>query len=201
MLLMNGKKMSKSDGNTISPEELFSGQSPHVSKGYSPMVVRFFMLQSHYSSTMDLTDEALQAAEKGFKRIQEGEKILASLETTGAGNSEDGDILKNLEAMVLDMDDDFNTPKAISRLFELVTKINSYKQGSLDVNMISKDTLAKLKSTMPEFIDQVLGLKVEGGENTNDVSDGPTSDKIRDSLNALEIVVKDGKDGSNWSFK
>lgn len=219
MLLMNGKKMSKSDGNTISPEELFSGQSPHVSKGYSPMVVRFFMLQSHYSSTMDLTDEALQAAEKGFKRIQEGEKILASLETTGAGNSEDGDILKNLEAMVLDMDDDFNTPKAISRLFELVTKINSYKQGSLDVNMISKDTLAKLKSTMPEFIDQVLGLKVEGGENTNDVSDGlmelilelrqsarknkdwATSDKIRDSLNALEIVVKDGKDGSNWSFK
>jgi len=199
---MNGKKMSKSDGNTISPEELFSGQSPHVSKGYSPMVVRFFMLQSHYSSTMDLTDEALQAAEKGFKRIQEGEKILASLETTGAGNSEDGDILKNLEAMVLDMDDDFNTPKAISRLFELVTKINSYKQGSLDVNMISKDTLAKLKSTMPEFIDQVLGLKVEGGENTNDVSDGlmelilelrqsarknkdwATSDKIRDSLNA-----------------
>jgi len=219
MLLMNGKKMSKSDGNTISPEELFTGESPHVTKGYSPMVVRFFMLQSHYSSTMDLTNEALQAAEKGFKRISEGQKILMSLETNGTGNSEDADILKNLDALLEDMDDDFNTPKAISRLFELVTKINSYKQGTLDVNNASKETLATLKKVMPEFINQVLGLTTDAVEGGNDVSDGlmqlilelrgsarenkdwGTSDKIRDSLNALDIVVKDGKDGSNWSFK
>jgi len=189
MLLMNGKKMSKSDGNTISPEELFTGDSPHVSKGYSPMVVRFFMLQSHYSSTMDLTDEALQAAEKGYKRIQEGEKILSTLETNGTGNSEDAAILKNLDAMLEDMDDDFNTPKAISRLFELVTKINSYKQGTININLLSKEALDRLKNELPIFVEQVLGLK------------STTSDKIRDSLNALEIVVKDGKDGSNWSFK
>ena len=88
MLLMNGKKMSKSDGNTISPEELFSGDSPHVSKGYSPEVVRFFMLQTHYGGTMDITDSALQAAEKGYKRLMEGLQRLEGIDS----NVETGDM-------------------------------------------------------------------------------------------------------------
>jgi len=219
MLLMNGKKMSKSDGNTISPRELFSGDSPHVTKGYSPMVVKFFMLQSHYSSTLDLTDDGLQAAEKGFKRIMEAKKILASLHSEGKSDTEDADIKASLDAFVADMDDDFNTPKAISRLFDLVTKINSYNQGQLDIDNLSASMLENLKISFDKFLTEVLALEEDGAENKNSAMDGMmalilelrasarenkdwgTSDKIRDSLNELDIVVKDGKDGSSWSIK
>lgn len=219
MLLMNGKKMSKSDGNTITPDELFTGNSPHVSKGYHPMVIRFFMLQSHYSSTMDLTDDAILAAEKGYKRLMEAAKHLMALETTGKSNTEDQSIIQNLDAFLEDMDDDFNTPKAISRLFELVTKINSYQQAALDVNAVSIEVLGRLKKEYIEFLEEVLGLPVENTGAGNNVTEGlmqlilelrqnarenkdwGTSDKIRDGLNELDIVIKDGKEGSNWSFK
>jgi cysteinyl-tRNA synthetase len=219
MLLMNGKKMSKSDGNTISPYELFSGDSPHVTKGYTPMVVKFFMLQSHYSSTLDLTDDGLQAAEKGYKRMMEAKKILSSLTTKGTASSENESIKASLDAFVSDMDDDFNTPKAISRLFDLVTKINSYDQGQIDINNLSIEMLNELKESFNKFLDQVLGLEDQGGNNNSSAMDGMmdlildlralarenkdwgTSDKIRDSLNELDIVVKDGKDGSSWTIK
>jgi len=219
MLLMNGKKMSKSDGNTISPEELFSGDSPHVTKGYSPMIVKFFMLQSHYSSTLDLTDDALQAAEKGYKRLMEGNKVLQGLETTEESNEEDSSIRQNLDLFLEDMDDDFNTPKGISRLFELVTMVNSYKEGHKNVNAISKEVLAELKTRFESYLTEVLGLELvgdsnEGGgmdglmqliielrQNARETKDWGTADKIRDTLNALKIDLKDGKDGTNWSYK
>jgi cysteinyl-tRNA synthetase len=108
MLLMNGRKMSKSDGNTLSPAELFSGESPHISKGYSPMVVRFFMLQSHYRSTLDITDEALQAAEKGYKRLLEGYRTLQQLastqsDTSSALDQELRDGIEQVMQLVLEM--------------------------------------------------------------------------------------------------
>jgi len=218
MLLMNGKKMSKSDGNTISPEELFSGDSPHVTKGYSPMVIKFFMLQSHYSSTLDLTNDALLAAEKGYRRLMESVKTLGNLSTDSDITELDGEILASMEEFENHMCDDFNTPRAIASLFELVSKINSLKEGHLDINKMSKLTLDKLKVQFNKYISDVLGLNndttsSDGNEALDGVmelvlelrqdaranKDWGTADKIRDGLAKNNIVVKDGKDGSSWS--
>lgn len=224
MLLMNGRKMSKSDGNTISPYQLFSGDSTHVSKGYSPMTVKFFMLQSHYRSTLDLTDDALLAAEKGYKRLMEANRTLQSL--TGASASNETDLDKELLEMIQrvhnEMSDDFNTPKALAVLFELVTKINSLKAGHLAMGDLSAKVLEKMKATFNDFIFQVMALKDEmsadSGSHEVDVMDGimqlvidmrqqarankdwGTADKIRDTLQELNLVIKDGKDGTSWTI-
>ena len=220
MLLMNGRKMSKSDGNTISPEELFSGESPHVTKGYSPMAVKFFFLQSHYSSTNDLTDGALQAAEKGYQRLMQAYKTLEKLSTTGAGNSLDEEINDIVSSAYADMDDDFNTPRALSRMFELVPKINSFKEGHLDVNQLSQTALDNLKKAFHDFLFEIFGLLDEqssGGGNSaaldglmeliidlrqgaRESKDWGTADKIRDKLKELNIQVKDGKDETGWTI-
>lgn len=221
MLLMNGKKMSKSDGNTISPTELFSGNSPHVSKGYSPMVLRFFMLQSHYRSTNDLTDEALQAAEKGFRRLMEASKTLDKLQSPVKENAPEDIKLKALiDGAFEDMNDDFNTPRVIARLFELVPVINSLKDNKMDAGQVSQATLDSLKSFFKTIIYDILGLMdeneqsnqsgpVEGlmaliiqlRQQARENKDWGTSDTIRDALNALDIQIKDGKEGTEWSFK
>ena len=220
MLLMNGKKMSKSDGNTITPDELFTGDSPHVSQGYSPMVVRFFMLQSHYRSTMDITDAALLAAEKGYKRLMEAAKKLKGLASKGkdASNPINDEIIKSMDAAYEDMNDDFNIPKALSRLFEIVPKINSAADGKIDVNTIAADTLDRLKQFFNEFIHDIFGLKAEEEAGAGPIDglmqliidlrqearankDWGTSDKIRDDLSAVGIQIKDGKDGSSWSYQ
>jgi cysteinyl-tRNA synthetase len=225
MLLLNGKKMSKSEGNSIMPGELFTGNSPHISKGYSPMVVRFFMLQTHYRSTLDLTDEALQAAEKGYRRLMEGNKALQQLAThgqqppTGSPPSELDKELNDLVDLAFeDMGDDFNTPKALASLFELVTKVNSLKGGQLSLNDVAPATLERLKTTFNDFIYAIFGLRDENFDSSgNGVVDGlmqlildmrqdartnknwAASDKIRDALKELDIVVKDGKEGATWS--
>ncbi|MBL0027144.1 MAG: cysteine--tRNA ligase [Saprospiraceae bacterium] len=219
MLLMNGKKMSKSDGNTISPSELFTGDSEHVTKGYSPMVVRFFMLQSHYRSPNDLTDDALQAAEKGFKRLFEAYKSLEQLDSPEVkGAPLDLSIEQTIEGAFLNMDDDFNTPKTIARLFELVTIINSLKDGQLKINEISKDGIAKIKTAMKAIIFNIFGLKDESESSAGTMDglmnlvielrqlarvnkDWTTSDKIRDALGEINIQIKDGKEGTSWSYK
>jgi len=219
MLLMNGKKMSKSDGNTIEPDQLFSGDSPHISKGYSPMVIKFFMLQSHYSSTNDLTDDGLLAAEKGYKKIMEAKRNLANLETNGTKKSDDESIHNLLDLFIADMNDDFNTPKAISRLFELTNKINAYKDGHQDINNLSMETLQLLKDRLDVYLTDILGLNAETDNQSDSKMDGlmeliielrqlsreeknwGTSDKIRDGLASLDIVLKDGKDGTSWTIK
>ena len=220
MLLMNGKKMSKSDGNTISPEELFTGDSPHVTKGYSPMAVKFFFLQSHYSSPNDLTDGALLAAEKGYQRLMQAKKTLDKLSTTGAGKSLDAEINEIIDTAFSDMDDDFNTPKALAKMFELVTKINSLKEGHLDINQLSQESLDRLKKAFHDFLFEIFGLEDEqaaSGANTKALDglmeliielrqgaregkDWGTADKIRDKLKELNIQVKDGKDETGWTI-
>lgn len=222
MLLMNGRKMSKSDGNTISPGELFTGDSPHVSKGYNPMVVRFFMLQTHYKSTLDLTDEALQAAEKGYRRLIEASKSLANLESpAGATAGKTDQEIKDLMLLTTaEMNDDFNTPKAMGRLFELASKINSLKDGHLPLNEVAADTLSELKELYNAFVFDIFGLKDEtagSGSEDNSLVDGlmdfiiemradarqnkdwPTSDKIRDKMKELKVQLKDGKEGTSWT--
>ena len=219
MLLMNGKKMSKSDGNTISPYELFSGESPHVSKGYSPMAVRFFMLQSHYRSTLDLTDQAMQAAEKGYKRLMEAVKNLKELQHNHKENKGDYDdeILKVIDTVIADMNDDFNTPKALASIFELVNYINKFKNGQLDLNKLSTAAFDKMKNAFLTFVYDVFGFRDESSGKDdkafagmvelliairNDArakKDWATSDLIRDKLKELGIQLKDGKDGTTWS--
>jgi len=218
MLLMNGKKMSKSDGNTITPEQLFTGDSPHITKAYSPMVIKFFMLQSHYSSTNDLTNEGLLAAEKGYKRIVEAQKILKGLTTKGTSDTLDKDINAALDQFMTDMCDDFNTPRAMASIFELVKAINSFKEGHLDIHKVSQATLQRLQETLPAYLSEILGLETEatGGGDAGAIDavmqmvlelrqdaraekNWAVADKIRDGLAEAKIVVKDGKDGSTWS--
>ena len=220
MLLMNGRKMSKSDGNSITPQELFTGDSPHISKAYSPMVLRFFMLQSHYRSTLDLTDDALLAAEKGYRRLMEANKVVQTIQHpgNGAANELDQSINQLIDQTHEDMLDDFNTPKALSRLFELVPKINGLQGGQLSFADLSETTLQRLQKTFKVFIYELFGLLDESADGGgNGILDGlmeliidirqharankdwTTSDKIRDTLQELSIQLKDGKDGTSWT--
>ncbi|MBP6397181.1 MAG: cysteine--tRNA ligase [Saprospiraceae bacterium] len=219
MLLLNGKKMSKSDGNTISPTELFTGDSSHITKAYSPMAVKFFMLQCHYRSTLDLTDDALQAAEKGYRRLMDALKKLKKLESTSTSGSLDTEINALLDGVYADLNDDFSTPKALGTIFELVTKINILSESGTE-GQLSTAVLTRLKQVINTIITDVFGLldETEGDSQGTAVNglmelildlrqaarvnkDWPTSDKIRDGLASIKIQVKDGKEGSSWSFQ
>ncbi|MBL7828281.1 MAG: cysteine--tRNA ligase [Saprospiraceae bacterium] len=223
MLLLNNKKMSKSDGNTISPSELFSGDSPHTSKAYSPMVVRFFMLMAHYRSTLDITDEALLAAEKGYKKLMETNELLQNLPVNpanfdGSENEHDRAILSMIDDAYQGMDDDFNTAMVIASLNEMGSYVHKLANQQLPADAIAPWVLDKMKATFNTFIFEILGLQndadaagnnqvVEGLMNlvldmrsqARTQKDWATSDKIRDALAAIGIQVKDGKDGVSWS--
>ncbi len=220
MLLLNGKKMSKSDGNSIMPEELFTGNSPHITKGYSPMAVRFFMLQTHYRSTLDLTDEALQAAEKGYRRLMEAYATLQALPFSGgATGAQDQEVKEWISSVHEEMDDDFNTPKALARLFEIVSRVNSWKGGQVSMEGLSEATFSELKTTFHTFLFDIFGLQDEVAAGSDDSfktidglmhliidmradvrarKDWTAADKIRDTLKAVGIVLKDGKEGTEW---
>lgn len=226
MLLLNGRKMSKTPdpltgkSNSIAPPELFSGENDIFSKAYSPMTVRFFMLQSHYRSTLDLTDDGLLAAEKGFRRLMEANKTLQALSHPGKAQAGklDEEINQLIRLVHEEMNDDFNTPKALAVLFDLASKINSLKDGHLPIAAVAEHTLSLLQQTFRDFIFEVFGLLDEleaGGDNGTldglmqliiDIrqsaranKDWGTSDKIRDVLKELNIVLKDGKEGTGWS--
>ena len=223
MLLMNGRKMSKSDNNSITPQQLFTGDSEHISKGYSPMMLRFFMLQSHYRSTLDLTDDALLAAEKGYRRLMDANKALSAMTHPGKGKAGalDKEIQTLIAGVATEMSDDFNCPKALAKIFELVTKVNGLKAGHLSFEEITAETLEQIKATFQTYIFDIFGLKddAQAAGGANDKMDGlmqlvidmratartnkdwGTSDKIRDTLQALKIKLKDGKDGTEWTVE
>jgi cysteinyl-tRNA synthetase len=210
MLTLNGQKMSKSTGNSILPEELFSGKNQFMEKAFDPMVVRFFMMQAHYRSTLDFTSEALMAAEKGFDKLMEAMKTLKELPHNETSSL---DVSEMIAQCYKAMNDDFNAPVLVAHLFEAVKFINGVRDGK---HQVSEDDLVRLQDTMHAFVVDVLGLQASmDGDNdklapvmdlvldlrqqarTN--KDWDTSDKIRDGLAAAGITVKDSKEGSTWS--
>ncbi|WP_411273783.1 cysteine--tRNA ligase [Daejeonella sp.] len=204
MLTVNGARMSKSKGNGFLPGELFSGKHELLSRSFSPMSVRFFMLQAHYRSTLDFSNEALEASDKGFKRLMNAFGLLDKLSPSSNSTIDPGSLSKRCYAA---MDDDFNSPVLIAELFEAAHLINSVNDGKESATLSDIEGLKKL---MNDFVIEVLGFKEENYQ-TDDFSkimdliiglrseaktnkDYNTSDKIRIGLNSLGIQLKDNKD-------
>jgi cysteinyl-tRNA synthetase len=224
MLLLNGKKMAKSEGNYITPTQLFTGDSPHISKSYSPMAVRFFFLQAHYASTLDLNDTALGAAEKGYNRMMECYNTLMQLSSSVPSSQAAlaTELKQGIQDAFDEMDDDFNVPKSMARLFELCTMINKLADGQLSLDDAGQEAIDAVKKGFTTLLFDVYGLMDESAMTSDDhmsqldglmqlviemrqkareQKDWGTSDKIRDTLNAIEIDLKDGKEGTKWSLK
>ena len=219
MLTVNGTRMSKSLGNGFLPHELFTGSHPLLDKAYSPMTVRFFMLQTHYRSTLDFSNEALQASEKGLKRLWDAYEILQKLQyTNGEVDIElEERIVKSLQAITDSMNDDFNTAKVLANIFDIVPVINSIKDGLISVGSIKSETFELIKTTFKIYLEDVFGLKssteassgkmgdimellIDIRKEAKAKKDFATSDKIRNQLTAIGVSVKDEKDGSvSWS--
>jgi cysteinyl-tRNA synthetase len=209
MLTVNGQKMSKSLGNSFLPHELFTGNNSILNKGYSPMTVRFFMLQAHYRSTLDFGNEAMEASEKGFKRLMNAFALLNGLK---AGNTTEIEIEPLMDRCYAAMNDDFNSPVLIAELFEASRIINSVHDGKMKID---EPNLQLLKTLMNTFVLDVLGLKDEQADNDDlpnilnlivDLrseakanKDYAMSDKIRDGLSKIGFQLKDSKDGTHWS--
>jgi len=212
MLTMNGKKMSKSTGNSILPEEIFTGKNKNISKAFSASVARFFMMQAHYRSILDFSNDALLAAEKGFNRLMEALKMMHNLNPSSNSSF---NVENWRQKCYKAMNDDFNTPVLIANLFEAVKVINLIKDGK--VNLTSED-LNTLKKTLSSFVFDVIGLEntseintgadrlngvveilIELRKDARENKDWALSDKIRDELLGLGIQLKDGKDGTTFS--
>lgn len=216
MITIEGRKMGKSYNNVIKLTELFSGSHPMLQQAYHPMVVRFYILTTHYRSPLDFSNEALQSAEKGMKRLFDAFEILQKMDVSKHGTS-DSALNQEIEKFCLDckefMDDDFSTAKVIANLFELSPIINGIKDGHVKTNDISAATLQLMKETFETYLIQVLGLKPVQEVNNSKLDDVlqvlidlrkeakvkkdfATSDKIRDVLIEKGIQLKDEKDGS-----
>ena len=214
MITINGTKMGKSLGNFITLDEFFNGTHKLLSQAYSPMTIRFFILQAHYRSTVDFSNEALQAAEKGMQRLLEAYKTLSGITASGETTAD----VKELRSKCYDaMNDDMNTAQVISHLFDACRAINQIADKKA---AISETDLAELKDTFRLFAFDILGLKEERGSDSGREEafgkvvdmllqqrqvakankDWATSDKIRDELAALGFEIKDGKDGSTWKL-
>jgi cysteinyl-tRNA synthetase len=227
MLTVNGVRMSKSAGNGFLPEELFAGAHALLAKAYTPMTVRFFMLQTHYRSTLDFSNEALQASEKGLKRLWEAYEALKGFVPENGqqskGNSVDAELdnkIKNIAGEFDEnMSDDFNTAKVLAGMFELVPIINSVKDKTIAVSAISAATLTLLQTKFKGYLEDVFGLKAQN-EASNEKLQGimqllidirkeakgkkdfATSDKIRKQLTQVGISIKDEKDGGmTWTLE
>jgi len=222
MITINGKKMGKSYNNVIKLTEMFSGDHPLLTQAFHPMVVRFFILQSHYRSPVDFSSDALAASEKALKRLWEAYAHLQKFAVTGvavAGDEElDIKVNRLLNEFEEFMDDDFSTAKVLANLFELAPVINGIKDGLVSNSALSTTTMNSLKEKMKVWIEDIFGLQnmadTSGGK-LNDVmqllidirkeaktkKDFATSDKIRNQLTAMGINLKDEKGGDmSWTL-
>ena len=216
MLTLNGQKMAKSTGNNILPDAMFSGDNDIFTKAFTPSVVRFFLLQAHYRSIVDLSEDALLASEKGFIRLQEGMQTLKQLTSSETTSGFDFDAWET--KCYAAMNDDFNSPILIAQLFDAVRFINAVKNETATISVEDQD---KLSHKMHEFVEDIMGILLDGSENQSAVStalegtvsmlidirktardnkDFATSDRIRDELLALGVQLKDGKDGTGFSI-
>jgi cysteinyl-tRNA synthetase len=224
MITINGRKMGKSYNNVIKLSELFSGSHEILTQGYSPMTVRFFILQTQYRSTLDFSNEALQAAEKGLRRMWEafGQLNKMDIERVVTITAGDADLEQKcfllLNQLDEDMNDDLNTAKVLAGLFELVPVINSIKDGHIKLTDLTTATLRLMKEKFNSYLVDIFGLKDEKKQDDQKLDavlqliadirkdarskkDYATSDKIRDQLLKAGIQLKDEKDGGfSWEL-
>lgn len=221
MITINGKRMGRSHNNIIKLTELFNGTHPLLEKAYSPMTVRFFILQTHYTSTLDFSNEGLQAAEKGFKRLWEAYQYLQKINTDILQKDITLNLPKNqisqkiqtsLQEMDVFINDDFNTAKVLATMFELVPILNTIKDKQLDLNTLPISIIETWKIKWKIYIEEILGLQDEQKKDNKldsvmqllihirkemrSKKDFITSDAIRNQLQTLGILLKDEKDGS-----
>ena len=215
MVTINGQKMGKSLGNFITLEQLFTGNHPLLEKAYSPMTIRFFILQAHYRSTLDFSNEALTAAEKGLDRLMKGVETLGKLKASERSTVDVSDLEKRCREA---MDDDLNSPMVISSLFDWVRVINQVADGA---QQLSEEDLKRLRETVSLYVFDILGLRDEKSASAagNDKvaplvelllemrqkakaeKNWSFADLVRDRLTALGIRVKDRKDGVDWEIE
>jgi cysteinyl-tRNA synthetase len=213
MITVDGKKMGKSLGNFINLEEFFTGIHAKLERAYAPMTIRFFILQAHYRSTVDFSNEALQAAEKGFNKLM---TAMETLQELSASENSTYNVKELEDKCYAAMDDDFNTPILIAHLFDGVRIINSVKDGKESLNA---SDLEQLKTIFNTFVTDILGFifhkESSGNDLTNEVmelvlqlrenakksKDFDTADLIRDELSKVGIQIKDSREGSSWEVK
>jgi cysteinyl-tRNA synthetase len=214
MLTLNGKKMSKSTGNNILPSEIYNGGSPFLGKAFSPNVARFFMMQAHYRSILDFSNDGILAAEKGFTRLMDGLELIKELKPNAVSSI---DIATWKQNCYEAMNDDFNTPILIANLFEGIKYVNLVNDGK---ETLTATDISILGETLKNFTFDVLGVKDEKAvSNQTDKLEGVVellinmrlearankdfalSDQIRDQLLALGIQLKDGKEGTTFSIQ
>jgi cysteinyl-tRNA synthetase len=212
MITINGQKMGKSLGNFITLDEFFTGNHKLLQQAYTPMTIRFFILQAHYRSTVDFSNEALMAAEKGYSRLMQAYKTLQRLQPS---KSSSVDVKEYRQKCYDAMNDDLNTPIVISHLFDMAKLINTVNDRKATLTQADID---ELKGVMDTFVFEVMGLRDEASSDNTALIDGlmkmildiratakankdwATSDKIRDALGALGVTVKDGKDGATYEL-
>ena len=219
MITINGQKMGKSLGNFITLEQFFTGNHPTLEQAYSPMTIRFFILSAHYRGTVDFSNDALKAAQKGYDRLMKGIKDLARVQAAKGSQPEVQKFVKELRQRCYDaMNDDLQTPLVISALFEACHLVNQLVDHKAK---ISADDLKELGDTMRLFTFELLGLKDDAAEGNasrekaygkvmemvlrlrqqaKEAKDWATSDQIRDALNDAGFVINDTKDGTTWSL-
>jgi cysteinyl-tRNA synthetase len=219
MLTVNGQKMSKSLGNSFLPAELFAGNHKLLDQPYSPMTVRFFMLQSHYRSTLDFSNDALKAAQKGYRRLANGLRVIKLMTYDGSANvasdeKKQEDIRQAVQSFYEAMNDDLNTAVAIAQLFTLLKYVNMLYLNQLSASALGEEVFTLLKESFTTFMEDVLGLKEEGIDN-QPVLEGLLTlyreykeqrqydkvDQIRSYFKAQGLAIKDMKHQIDWAYE
>ncbi len=222
MITVGGKKMGKSYNNHIKLTEMFSGNHHLLTQPFSPMTIRFFILQTHYRSTLDFSSEALAGAEKGLKRLWEAYTLLQQLPAEHSGEAADPALDERCKSLILAFDefmnDDFSTAKVLANMFELVPVVNSLKDGHIKRDAVAADTIRLMQQKFRIYLEDIFGLVQEQAADNSKLAgvmqllidirgeakskkDFVTSDKIRNQLTGLGILLKDEKDGSvNWTL-